>query len=149
MNDDFFDALKGFVWGLAACALAWLLVGCSAHRTVTGETRYKTDTVYVANAARDTVRTLDSVWVETYTKGDTVWRDKTVTRWRERVSLRTDTIYKSALQRDTVRVPVPVERKATWWERNITEPLQNIIGCAMGLVIVAAVARWLARKKRK
>ena len=63
----------------------------------------KTDTLYKTNYKADTFRLHASVYVEHYTLGDTVYSQKSVWRWRDRISVKTDTIYKAMLQTDTTR----------------------------------------------
>lgn len=77
----------------------------------------KTDTLYKTNYKADTFRLHDSVYVEHYTLGDTVYSQKSVWRWRDRISVKSDTIYKAMLQTDTTHLPIPVERKLSTWER--------------------------------
>ncbi len=75
----------------------------------------KTDTLYNASWRVDTFRIHDSVYVETYSMGDTVYKTRVEWRWRDRISSRADTVYKTALRCDSVPVPVPVpvEHKTT------------------------------------
>lgn len=132
------NVLLGLVWAFAVCLLVSLCTGCASRRVVTGETSVSVDTVYKVRLVQDTVRTKDSVWVETYTRGDTVYRVKESVRWRDRASVRVDTVYRAALRADTIRVPVPVERKATWWERTVEEPLKQVavVVCLASLALV-------------
>lgn len=134
-----------FFWGsiinLVFMLIMALLTGCSTHRGAVRESSVRVDTVYRVALRTDTVRTRDSVWVETYLRGDTVFRVKEVTRWRDRLSTRTDTVYKAALRADTVRVPVAVERRLTWWERNVEKPMAKLgISLLLAVVIVAVLA---------
>lgn len=140
MEKSIKNVLVGLAWAFVVCMLVSLCTGCAARRVVTGVTSVSVDTVYKVRMVQDTVRTKDSVWVETYVKGDTVYRVKESVRWRDRLSTRVDTVYRAALRQDTTRVPVPVARKATWWERTVEEPLKKIavVIClaALGLALV-------------
>lgn len=115
-------------------ALLWLLclAGCKTVRYVPlpeYHTLYKTRV--------DTVQRWDSVYfrdsVYMATKGDTVYLTKT--QWRERLRnvyrVKTDTI----MQRDSIRVPYPVERPLTRWERW----KMDVGGWAMGAVAVLVI----------
>ena len=133
--------------GLLACVMLTLFCGCSTPQPVVVErVVVKTDTLYKARTSADTLRLHDSVYVEHYTRGDTVYRLKSVWRWRDRVSVKTDTIYKSILRADSIPVPVPIERKATWWERT-----QMFVGkIAVGAVALCLISLllWLIHRKR-
>lgn len=150
-KEEMKNLLKGFMWGMLLCGLLGLLnsvlCGCSSQRGAVGGTvTVRTDTVYKTRVATDTVRMRDSVYVTERTVGDTVYRDRTTWRWRERVAVRTDTVYKSVLRADTVRVPVPQERKATWWERNVTAPLQSTAKASLIILLAVAFLIWTVRR---
>lgn len=120
----------GTLWGVLMCALLHVLLsGCASHRVTVGGSTQKTDTVYRMNIVRDTVLVKDSVLVSIISAGDTVYKTREVWRWRDRVNVRADTVYKykNAVRVDTVRVPVAVERKLSWWERTVERPLQQVI----------------------
>lgn len=139
--------IVGVLLGLLACALLTLLFGCSTPQPVVVErVVVKTDTLYKARTSADTFRLHDSVYVEHYTRGDTVYRLKSVWRWRDRVSVKTDTIYKSILRADSIPVPVPVERKATWWER--TQMFAGKIAVGAVVLCLISLLLWLIHRRR-
>lgn len=118
----------GTLWGVLLCALLHVLLsGCASRRVTVGGSTQKADTAYRMNVVRDTVLVKDSVLVSIFSAGDTVYKTREVWRWRDRTKVRVDTVYKSALRVDTVRVPVAVERKLSWWERTVERPLQQVI----------------------
>lgn len=127
--------------------LLLVMTSCSTSKPVVLErVVVKTDTLYKARTSADTFRIHDSVYVEHYTRGDTVYNTKNVWRWRDRVSVKTDTIYKAVLRTDSIPVPVPVEHKATWWERT-----QMFVGkIAVGAVALFAISLllWLIHRRR-
>lgn len=106
----------------------------------------KTDTLYKTNYKADTFRVHDSVYVEQYTRGDTVYSQKSVWRWRDRISVKTDTIYKAMLQTDTTRLPIPVERKLSTWERTQMHVGQFTIGAVV--LVVLSLLLWLIHRRR-
>lgn len=119
-------------------ALLWLLslAGCKTVRYVPVpeyHTLYKTRV--------DTVQRWDSVYfrdsVFTATKGDTVYLTKT--HWRERFRniyhVKADTV----MQRDSVRVPYPVEKPLTKWQRWKMDLGGWAMGVAAGMVILFVV----------
>lgn len=66
----------------------------------------------------DSVQLRDSVIIRL--QGDTILQE--VWRWRDRVKYDTRIVYRDSIRVDSVRVPYPVERKQTAWERT----MQNV-----------------------
>ena len=66
----------------------------------------------------DSVQLRDSVIIRL--QGDTIVQE--VWRWRDRVKHDTRIVYRDSIRVDSVRVPYPVERKQTAWERT----MQNV-----------------------
>lgn len=139
--------IVGVLLGLLACALLTLLFGCSTPQPVVVErVVVKTDTLYKARTSADTFRLHDSIYVESYMVGDTIYKTKNVFKWRDRVSVKTDTIYKSILRADSIPVPVPVERKATWWER--TQMFAGKIAVGAVVLCLISLLLWLIHRRR-
>lgn len=128
------------VVGMAGVAM---MCGCTTIRTV--ETT-RTDTVWQNHTLHDSIHVRDSVWVEKWTQGDTVYvvKDRWKTEWRER--LKNDTVY--IAKHDTVRVEVKPTANAegtstlSWWQQT-----KMRVGGLVILMILAAVAFFLIRKK--
>lgn len=140
----------GTLWGVLLCALLHvLLCGCASHRVTVGGSTQKTDTVYRMNMVRDTVLVKDSVLVSIFSAGDTVYKTREVWRWRDRTKVRVDTVYKNAVRVDTVRVPVAVERKLSWWERTVERPLQQVIVAFVGLGAIFGVLYVAVRLRQR
>ena len=140
----------GMLWGVLICALLHvLLCGCASRRVIVGDSTHRTDTVYRMNMVRDTVMVRDSVLVSIFSAGDTVYKTREVWRWRDRTNVRVDTVYKSALRVDTVRVPVAVERKLSWWERTVERPLQQVIVAFVGLGAIFGVLYVAVRLRQR
>ena len=108
---------------ISACVIALIFCGCKT-KVVTVE-KVRTDTKYVTKLQRDSIHIHDSIFVNQWQKGDTVYQvcDRWHTMWCDR--LLHDTIYKSIV--DSVPVPYPVEKIV---EKPVT-PWHNylIIGC--------------------
>lgn len=91
------------------------------------------DSIVSVKVKVDSVYQRDSIYFNTYTKGDTVFRDKyrLVTRWRDRRTV--DTLY--YWHTDTVKiresVPIEVEKKLSWWQM----AKQELGGIAMGVAV--------------
>ena len=143
-----FDALAwlGSALGTAVIAmLAAVLMAGRSPRTVyvpTERIMERTDTVYSANVRVDSVIFRDSVAV--MQRGDTVimtkYRDRF--KYRERI----DTLYQTCTDSVQVRVPYPVERKLTAWEKTKMEAGGWAIG---GLIVAVIAVVWLVFKKRR
>lgn len=140
----------GTLWGVLLCALLHVLLsGCASRRVTVGGTHMKADTIYRMNVVRDTVLVKDSVQVSLFSVGDTVYKTREVWRWRDRTKVRVDTVYKSAVRVDTVRVPVAVERKLSWWERSVERPLKQVMGALGGLVAIIFVLYVAVRLRQR
>lgn len=92
--------------------LALMLASCSRTVYIPSISR---DTVRIVNAKIDTLRTADTVSVYVREKGDTLTICKYVTRWKDRVSLKVDTVYISRV--DTVSVIKEGGGSLNVWQR--------------------------------
>lgn len=130
---------------VSVVALLLLLSGCTTTKYVEVE-RVRTDTAYVAKIQRDSVWLHDSVFVERFLRGDTVFelRDRWHVKYVER--LRTDTVYRQRV--DSVPVPyaveVEVEKKLSWLER-----LMMFLGSVSSgaLLVLVVYGCWRIRDK--
>ena len=96
------DMLTGALWGLLVLIVITLLCGCRTVRYVPIET-VRTDSVYVDRWQRDSVYVRDSVFVNQYSKGDTLFVDKVVTKYKYKDRWRYDTV--AVVRADSVQVP--------------------------------------------
>lgn len=113
---------------------------CSSPRPVVLE-RTLHDTVHINNIRLDSVYMHDSVYFESIVKGDTVYRTKEITRWRDRLSIKHDTVY--AARENQTEIPVPVERKLPLWKQ-FAVPLISIV-----LMITSTVSLiWLIYRRK-
>lgn len=125
---------------LFSITIVLLCSGCTRKVYVPLET-VRTEKDVVTRWFTDTVIQNDTRFI--FVKGDTVidWRD----RWRERIKEVHDTLY---IERtDTVRVPVPVERKLKKWEQTKMDFGGAAIGATVVVLCIAVV--WLIKKFRK
>ena len=126
--------------------LLLVMTSCTTQKPVVLERIInKTDTLYKTNHIADTFRVHDSIYVESYIIGDTIYKTKNVYKWRDRVSVKTDTIFKAMLQTDTTRLPIPVERKLSTWERTQMHVGQFTIGAVV--LVVLSLLLWLIHRK--
>lgn len=113
---------------------------CTTSKPVVLE-RTLHDTVHVNNLRLDSVFMHDSIYFESIIKGDTVYRTKEITRWRDRVSIKHDTIY--TVRENKADISVPVERKLSLWKQ-FAVPLISIV-----LMITSTVSLiWLIHRRK-
>ena len=138
------ERIKGFLWGIVTCILISILTGCKSVQFVPVET-VKTDSVYIDRFQRDSIYQRDSVFVNRWTAGDTIYQDKVVWKYVYRDKVKYDTV--SILRSDTVRVPYPVERRLSTWEK----VRLNVGGWVIALVVITilVVVGWAIYKIRK
>jgi hypothetical protein len=95
----------------------------------------------------DTLTRYDSIYqrdsVVTWMQGDTVWKEKYIIRYRDRIVGKT--VYRDSVKVDSVRVPYPVERKLNLWERTILSVVKPFIGLV--LIALMAVMVWIYKKR--
>ena len=117
------------------------LCGCRTEYVPVESVRY--DSLMIEKLIRDSVFVRDSVYVQE--KGDTIYKykDKYVYVYKNRV----DTFFAEKIREK--EVPVPVERKLTWWERVKLEYAEWVFGMIVAIALVYALRQWLARKIRK
>ena len=129
--------------GLLAFLTAALLAGCTSVRYVPLE-NVSHDSVYIDRRLRDSVYLHDSVFVNRWTQGDTVYVDKVVTRYKYKDRWRYDTI--SVLRTDSVQSPYPVEKDLGWWEKTRLYSFPVLVAI---VAVLAFIVVWLARKLKK
>lgn len=118
-----------------------LLCGCRTEYVPIESVRY--DSVMIEKLMRDSVFVRDSVYLKE--KGDTVYKykDRFVYVYKNRV----DTFFAEKIRE--IEIPVPVERKLTWWERVKLNYAEWVIAVLVAIALVYALRQWLARKIRK
>lgn len=105
------------------------LAGCKSVQYVPMET-VRTDSIYVDRYQRDSIYQRDSVFVNRWTAGDTVYQDKVVWKYVYRDKVKYDTV--AILRSDTINVPYPVECKLSKWE----QLKLNVGGWAISIIII-------------
>ena len=126
------EGIKGFLWGIMACILISILTGCKSVQYVPVET-VRTDSVYIDRYQHESIYLQDSVFVNRWTAGDTVYQDKVIWKYVYRDKVVYDTV--AILRSDTVRVPYPVERRLTKWE----QVRLNVGGWAIGCMVITII----------
>lgn len=105
------------------------LAGCKSVQYVPMET-VRTDSIYVDRYQRDSIYQRDSVFVNRWTDGDTIYQDKVVWKYVYRDKVKYDTV--AILRSDTINVPYPVECKLSKWE----QLKLNVGGWAISIIII-------------
>lgn len=109
-----------------------LLAGCKSVQYVPVET-VRSDSIYVDRYKRDSIYQRDSVFVNRWTAGDTIYQDKVVWKYVYRDKVKYDTV--AILRSDTINVPYPVECKLSKWE----QLKLNVGGWAISIIIIIIV----------
>lgn len=119
--------MKHLVYFVFIILLTSAICSCSRVQYVPVET-VRTDSLYFNTVSTDSVYVMDSVLV---VKGDTVteYRYRYIYKYKDR----TDTVYIN--RTDSVRVPYPVERKLSLWQRVKV----GLGGYAMAAVIITVL----------
>ena len=134
------DRVRVLILGLLSVVL---LVGCTTTRYVPVPS-VSVDSVYVDRFHRDSVYLHDSVFVNQYSKGDTVFVDKVVTKYKYNDRWRYDTV--AVVRTDSVQVPYPVEKDLGWWEKTRLYSFPVLVAM---IAVLAFVVVWLVKKLRK
>lgn len=121
-------------------SLVWALSACS-YRYIPVETvRY--DSIMMHKVEKDSIFVRDSLYIRE--KGDTVFVDKF--KYIYRNVLKTDTCFVERC--DSVSVPVPVEKRLTWWEEVKMETGGYLFVLVVGYTAFR-IMRWIVKRTRK
>ena len=143
MDKKLKDEITGALWGLAVLIVISLLCGCRTVKYVPVPS-VSVDSVYVDRFHRDSVYLHDSVFVNQWKKGDTVFIDKMVTKYKYRDRWRYDTV--AIVRVDSVQVPYPVEKDLGWWEKTRLYSFPVLVAM---VAVLAFIVVWLVKKLRK
>lgn len=134
------DRVRVLILGLLSVVL---FAGCTTTRYVSVPS-VSIDSVYVDRWLRDSIYLHDSVYVNQRVKGDTVFVDKVVAKYKYKDRWRYDTV--SVVRVDSVRVPYPVEKDLGWWEKTRMYSFPVLVAM---VAVLAFVVVWLVKKLRK
>ena len=123
--------------------LLFLLFLCSCRTEFIPIESVRYDSIMIEKLMRDSVCVRDSVYLKE--TGDTIYKykDRFVYVYKNRV----DTFYVERIRE--IEIPVPVERKLTWWESVKLKYAEWMIGVVFVLVIIYAVRKWVLKLFRK
>lgn len=156
---------------LWAAMVVLLLTSCRSTTMAYGTQRTTKDSTVVRyrTVTRDSVRTRDSVVVSYNVRtrdsvvlrvdastGEVVgrdtwhWRDNEASREHfgdtQRTASKEDSLSSASVRTDSIRVPVPVERKLSKWER-ICRPVKDMLSI-LGAIAMAVVITWIVVEVR-
>lgn len=137
-------AILFFLMIILAAASCFTLTGCTSVQYVPVES-VTHDSIYISRVERDSIHVHDSIYMEVVSKADTIYQTKYVQKVIYRDALRTDTMVVERV--DTIRLPYPVERQLSKWEKIKLDFGGMLLG-GIGIFALSAVALWLLRRKR-
>lgn len=120
--------------------ILYMFASCRTEYIPVESVRY--DSIFLAKLEKDSIFIRDSIYIKE--KGDTVFKDRV--KYVYRYVGQTDTIFIE--KTDTIRVPVPVERKLTWWERQ-KQDFRGFFYTAFFIYVIYRLMKWIIRKNKK
>lgn len=161
-------------WVMIICMAAMgvmLMTGCRCTAAAYGTQRTTKDSVAIRyrTVLKDSVRMKDSTVVSYNVRtrdsvvlrvdastGEVVgrdtwhWRDNEASREHfgdtQRAASKEDSLSSASVRTDSIRVPVPVERKLSKWER-ICRPVKDMLSI-LGAIAMAVVITWIVVEVR-
>lgn len=130
------------IGGFVTLVMLVLLASCKQVEYIhtTSQDTFSRESVKV-----DSTFSKENVKEFVFVNGDTVYIEKIIEKGIDRYKYVHDTVY--IYKCDTIRVPVPIERKATLWEQT-KENLGNLIRLA-GLIVFGGFIVWFIALLRK
>lgn len=121
-----------------------LLTGCKTKYVAVPEYHQVFVEKHDTLVHRDSIFEKDSVYI--VQNGDTIttYRTKILyrDRWRERI------VYRDSVRTDSIRVPYPVEKKLTYWQKRWMDAGKILTFFISACFIVFLVRRWLLARSR-
>lgn len=143
MNEDkiveYLTRMCGII--IMGVVVAVLLGMCSCTRTVyVPQTSIQRDSIYLTQYRRDSIYLHDSVFI--HSKADTLIVEKWHTKLVKLVE--SDTLYIE--RNDTIKMPYPVEKPLTYWQKRFMSIGKMSVGVWGGLFL-ALVIYFIIRKR--
>ena len=124
--------LKRLILTLALCIM---IVGCKTTYVPIEKEIVKYDSIYIHSIKVDSIKEVDSVFVNTYIKGDTIFQDKYKYVYRYKDKLRVDTMLVERIDSVYIEKPIMIEKQLSWWQKT----KQDIGGIAIGVAIALLI----------
>ena len=128
----FWFSLIGFCLLLCACRTEYIPIEV-----------VRVDSLYLSKLLRDSVFIRDSVYVKD--SGDTVFVDKAKYVYVNKILV--DTFYIERVKE--VEVPVPVERKLSWWEQMKLDYAEWMFGMLVAVVLLMKLKERECKRPKK
>lgn len=133
-----------FLYLTMAMVVCFILTGCTSVQYVPVDS-VTHDSIYISRVERDSIHVHDSIYIDVVRYADTVYKTKYVQKVVYRDALRVDTMVVNRV--DTIRLPYPVERQLSKWEKTKLDFGGMFLGL-IGIFVLSAVAIWLLRHNR-
>lgn len=128
---------------LVAIIIAMVCAGCKSVEYVEVET-IRLDTLHHYVHQLDSIVRIDSIYEREYVKGDTIYKEKEVYRYRNTHKAKVDTVRETKVE--YIEKPIEVEKKLTKWQQfKINAGEWLLAGVALMLLLFAFL--WVIRKK--
>lgn len=136
----------GKAWkALIAIIIAMVCVGCKSVEYVEVET-IRLDTLHHHELQYDSIVRIDSIYEKEYVKGDTIYKEKEVHRYRNTHKAKVDTVRE--IKVEYVEKPIEVEKKLTAWQKFKINAGEWLLGGVVALLVAFAFF-WVINWKRR
>ena len=135
--------MKNVLQIVIAFMLAMLVCGCTTTKYV--ET-IKTDTLHHYELQYDSIVRVDSIYEREYIKGDTIYKEKEVYRYRNTHKAKVDTVRETKVE--YVEKPIEVEKKLTAWQKFKINAGEWMLGGIVALLATFAFL-WVIKWRRQ
>ena len=136
----------GEAWkALIAIIIAMVCVGCKSVEYVEVET-IRLDTLHHYELQYDSIVRIDSIYEREYVKGDTIYKEKEVHRYRNTHKAKVDTVRETKVE--YIEKPIEVEKKLTAWQKFKINAGEWMLGGIVTLLAVFAFL-WVAKWRRQ
>ena len=136
----------GEAWkALIAIIIAMVCVGCKSVEYVEVET-IRLDTLHHYELQYDSIVRIDSIYEREYVKGDTIYKEKEVHRYRNTHKAKVDTVRETKVE--YVEKPIEVEKELTAWQKFKINAGEWMLGGIVALLAIFAFL-WVAKWRRQ
>lgn len=136
----------GKAWkALIAIIIAMVCVGCKSVEYVEVET-IRLDTLHHYELQYDSIVRIDSIYEKEYVKGDTIYKEKEVHRYRNTHKAKVDTVRE--IKVEYVEKPIEVEKELTAWQKFKINAGEWMLGGIVALLAIFAFL-WVAKWRRR
>jgi hypothetical protein len=140
------DAFTKVCFGMAGAILILitilLMTSCKSVEYVTVE-KVKTDTTYITKQQRDSIWLHDSLYIHEYTKGDTVYLERTKWHTKYIEKILRDTVYRAT--HDTIPVPYEVIKEVPA-RLSMPKKILMTIGLLALMAVALVASRWVSKR---